>query len=102
MGVINKMCKHGTHTYIKLNKPRESGRIRVPIDSCIASEVQYLNNMGVVTLGSCCGHGVDDHPPHVLIENDSVNLIEQLGYFPTPYIYANGDFNGTHQVSLKH
>ena len=28
-----------------------------PIDSCIASLVQALNDAGILTRSSCCGHG---------------------------------------------
>jgi len=44
---------------VKLCKPREhSGRTIVPVDACIAPIVQALNDAGIETLGSCCGHGI--------------------------------------------
>ena len=32
----------------------------VPVDSCIARFVQALNDAGIVTATSCCGHGARD------------------------------------------
>lgn len=41
-----------------LNRPRPvSGRVVVPVDSCIAPLVQLLQDHGVRTVGCCCGHG---------------------------------------------
>lgn len=52
------MCEWGSSTDVILCKPREiSGRIRVSVDSCVADVVQLLNDNGIQTLGSCCGHG---------------------------------------------
>jgi hypothetical protein len=80
------MCVHGTVKMVKLNRPREySGRIYVPVDACIADEVQFLNDVGIHTLGSCCGHGEPDKFPHVLIDPDSTELAQSLGYNPEPY-----------------
>lgn len=30
------------------------------VDKCIASIVQALNNAGIYTAGSCCGHGKEE------------------------------------------
>lgn len=90
------MCDHGTVKMVKLNRPREvSGRIMVPVDACIADEVQFLNDAGVWTLGSCCGHGKKDCFPHVIIAKESVERAKELGYSPEPY-----DFNSA-VVRLK-
>jgi hypothetical protein len=83
---VSEMCAHGTVKMVKLNRPREvSGRTVVPVDACIADEVQALNDAGVHTLGSCCGHGETDRFPHVLIHPDSTELAKALGYNPEPY-----------------
>jgi hypothetical protein len=37
-----------------------SGRTEIGVDSCIATLVQALNNGGVETTASCCGHGRGD------------------------------------------
>lgn len=52
------MCDWGTTDHVRLHRPRPvSGRLVVPVDRCIAPLVQMLNDYGVRTLGSCCGHG---------------------------------------------
>lgn len=51
------MCEWNNLSLVKLCQPKEvSGREVVPVDSCIASLVQRLNDIGLHTLGSCCGH----------------------------------------------
>lgn len=78
------MCQWGTDSEVRLARPREhSGRSVVLIDSCIAEEVQRLNDAGVITLGSCCGHGAAE--PQALIDAESVALARGLGYTPIPY-----------------
>ena len=55
------MCKHGITTPVKLCQPRTySRRTEVQVDSCIAELVQKLNDLGVRTMNSCCGHGKDE------------------------------------------
>lgn len=89
------MCQHGTVKMVKLNRPRPvSGRTEVPVDACIADEVQFLNDAGVWTLGSCCGHG--SYPPHVIIAKESVELAKRLGYNPEPC-----DFDDRMIIKLK-
>ena len=67
------MCKWGTHTKVELckinlkglNKKQHKGRAKILglsekgelIDSCIAPLVQMLNDYGIETIASCCGHG---------------------------------------------
>ena len=51
------MCRHGDTTMVCLSEPRRiSGRQKVPVDSCIANFIQWLNSYGVRTRGCCCGH----------------------------------------------
>lgn len=52
------MCKWGIEaTQVKLAVPRSDGRTHVPVDPCIAPIVQALNDAGLATIASCCGHG---------------------------------------------
>lgn len=59
------MCAWGTTTDVHIpvggwngtGKPRRSGSYMIPVDSCIANLVKALNDGGVVTRDSCCGHG---------------------------------------------
>lgn len=50
----------------------------VAIDVCIATEIGRLWMRGVVTLGSCCGHG--QMTPHVIVTAESVPKMRELGY----------------------
>ncbi|MCM3129001.1 hypothetical protein ACFQ3J_08850 [Paenibacillus provencensis] len=103
---------------IRLCIPRsESGRTVVPVDACIAEEIQELNDKGVITLSCCCGHGragettewengfgqwkgyID--PPHALISQESVEVSQKLGYRPFPYSYADGEQFGVLKMYLK-
>jgi hypothetical protein len=80
------MCKHGNTKTIKLNRPRESGRTEVPVDECIAEEIQLLNDKGIWTLGCCCGHF--EYSKSILIHEDSIELAKHLGY--TSEFYSDG------------
>ena len=111
--VINFMCLHGTYKWVSVINCNS----RVKVDACIADEIQMLNDLGIITLGSCCGHGEAGmpvewendfgrwkgyvQPPHVLIDEKSKNLAELLGYRPFPYYYADGEYSGVMQMYLK-
>lgn len=111
------MCVNLTKI-VTLCVPRESSQRRdVPVDFCIADEIQELNNMNVHTLSCCCGHGKAGqiveyengfgkwkqyvNPPSVLIDEKSVDHVKKLGYIPFPYYYADGEHNGVWQMYLK-
>jgi hypothetical protein len=57
------MCEHGNTVDLKVTVPADlsyTGQDRwavKPIDRCIAPIVQALNDGGVTTVSSCCGHG---------------------------------------------
>lgn len=57
------MCKWGTSTPLTVTIPAHLSHTGVQrqdvkdIDSCIAGIVRALNNAGIVTVASCCGHG---------------------------------------------
>ncbi|WP_213648496.1 hypothetical protein [Paenibacillus sp. J23TS9] len=92
-------------------------RKRVPVDACISDEIKQLNMAGVVTLGCCCGHGSAGkitewengfgrwkgfvEPPHALIDEESVEQAQKLGYRPFPYTYADGEQCGVSKMYLK-
>lgn len=110
------MCLYGTYKIVRVvNKNQLNNHVKV--DACIADEVQLLNDEGVVTLNSCCGHGragqiVEvrnkygtwkeyESPPLVLIDKHSVKKAKQLGYIPYPYAMLNSDTIGIWQMQLK-
>lgn len=52
------MCEQDiTATQVRLAVPRTDGRATIPVDPCIAPIVQALNDAGIATIASCCGHG---------------------------------------------
>jgi hypothetical protein len=57
------MCEHGNEVLMDLCIPANlshNGKThvkRVGVDSCIAPLVRALNDVGLVTISSCCGHG---------------------------------------------
>jgi len=71
------MCKWGTVTKVKFCKPKTKIKTRKMegyVDSCIAPIVQALNNAGIRTLASCCGHG--HIPGNIILEvNDKALII---------------------------
>ena len=60
------MCKWGTDEEVQVTIPADlsyTGKDRVDIkkiDKCIAPIVRALNEAGIRTDGSCCGHGKAD------------------------------------------
>ena len=109
------MCRHGTYSTVRVINDQVNKAVKV--DACIADEVQFLNDSGVITLGCCCGHGKAGQvvewengygkwksyaqPPHALIKQESVELAKMLGYIPYPYFYADGHSYGVWQIQLK-
>ena len=59
------MCEDQGGSYdkmkmVKMCRQDHSGRWYAPIDYCIAPIVQALNDAGIATIASCCGHGKVD------------------------------------------
>lgn len=55
---MRPVCRWGTSLMARLCEPMPvSGRTSVPVDACISHLVSMLNEAGVKTTGSCCGHG---------------------------------------------
>lgn len=70
------MCEHdGTfrsQTTVRLAHPRSDGAATAGVDPCIAPIVQALNDAGIQTLASCCGHG---HRPGSIILEDGREIL---------------------------
>lgn len=109
------MCYQGTYAsvYVINSQPNKYPKV----DACIADEIRELNEAGIVTLGSCCGHGQAGEvvewendcgkwrsyvaPPHALIHEVSKELAIRQGYRPFPFYYADGKYCGIMQIYLK-
>ena len=52
------------------------------IDACIALDVYKMNNQGIKTLSSCCGHGkpLGEYDGEIMIDSHSVYKAICLGY----------------------
>ncbi|MGD7046962.1 hypothetical protein ACQCU9_01930 [Rossellomorea marisflavi] len=68
---------------VTLNKQRPSGRVEVPVDECIADEIQRLNDSGVITYGCCCGHG--EGKRSCLVDISSKYILDNMGYTLSAY-----------------
>lgn len=58
------MCTWGTTETVRIaagwngsGRPHRTLGYDIPVDACIADLVKALNDGGVVTRDSCCGHG---------------------------------------------
>lgn len=60
------MCEPGSEVLLEVTIPAHLSHTGIErkaekgIDACIADIVKALNSGGVVTIGSCCGHGKSD------------------------------------------
>ena len=60
------MCAWGTYVELELEIPAHLSHSRVAysrlvkVDACIAPIVKALNDGGLKTISSCCGHGKGD------------------------------------------
>jgi hypothetical protein len=76
------MCKWGTTTLVHIPTASyrgEVGRER-GVDSCIAPIVKALNDAGIGTVASCCGHG---RPPGTIALVDGRELLIAPDYETT-------------------
>lgn len=94
------MCLYGNYIMVKVNSTNKSSR-EVAIDACIAREIQYLNEQGVLTIGCCCSHGDEEYNPHVLYKEESVSIMQRLGYVSEQYHYKGIGFTGIYLAILK-
>lgn len=65
-------------TLERLNERWIRGHGGIPVDLCIGPEIENLITNGVVTVGSCCGHGKWN--AHALAFSSEKEKVEALGY----------------------
>ncbi|AIQ54533.1 hypothetical protein [Paenibacillus sp. FSL R7-0331] len=70
----------------------------IPVDRCIGLEVERLINAGVITVGSCCGHGIA--PAVALVSEQSRGLLHRIGY-EVKALSAEHTSAGIYQIVLK-
>jgi hypothetical protein len=85
------MCRMGRYKIVLIQQGSPSCSTAnwdgVLVDACIADFVQTLNNQGIKTLGSCCGHGI--FQGDILIEPGHEDALTAHGY--DFYIDEDGD-----------
>ena len=75
------MCKWGTDVVTFVNIPKELSYTgaarweRKAIDSCLVGLVDALNDAGILTKQSCCGHGKG--PGEILLQDGRILTISQ-------------------------
>ncbi len=77
------MCEKGQTVKMKLIGRMGEDAREVDIDKCIASIIKALNEGGVLTKSSCCGHGGDGY---ILLHDGRGFLLKPLGEFPMSVI----------------
>lgn len=68
-----KMCDLSDHSFILTTR----GSVR-RVDACIRALVQHLNDNGIMTYDSCCGHG--ESYGHVTIGEEDTGTVGTLGF----------------------
>lgn len=86
----NTFLKNGFGTYknnICINTPKHlietkygcyTFRSQFLVDVCIAKEIMWLLQQGIITINSCCGHGIT--VPMIIVHSDSIKKMYSLGY----------------------
>lgn len=72
------MCKWHGGTFegnvpVTLAHPKSNGQQVAYVDPCIQTLVQALNDAGLQTLNSCCGHGI--RPGWIALEDGRAILV---------------------------
>lgn len=68
-----------------------SGMKDISVDTCLQDEIfNLIKKHGVMTIGSCCGHGVKQ--PFIQVDKYSTTIMEELGYKKLPVDeYGSGE-----------
>lgn len=61
----------------------------IDVDSCIADEIEKLNNIeDIFTLSSCCGHG---EAGYIIVAGSEIEKMTHLGYETTTLRYLDNE-----------
>ena len=62
-------------------------------DKCLATEIKLLNEMGIKTIGCCCGHGKGKDYSYIQVAPEYCEKMKELGYVQQPIDeYGNGQW----------
>ena len=82
------MCEYGTEVQMPV-RVLPSKEIKVKgVDACLAPLVKFLNDNGVQTWGSCCGHG--KNRGSISIDESSIRRVLELGFSVSPEEHGDG------------
>ena len=71
-------CPIGTHKCdVKINRHKNKWNNFFYVDKCIADIIQALNDGGIKTVASCCGHGKQEGT--IYLRNNMKLRINRLG-----------------------
>lgn len=87
------MCKWHGGNYegnlrVELAHPRKDGIDYCHVDACIQPLVQAINDAGIQTINSCCGHGqipttvALNDGRYVIVAKDFAEFKQIMGQFP--------------------
>ena len=67
------MCQHRNHSLVLTNR----GSV-VRVETCLRALIQSLNDIGIMTYDSCCGHGHEYG--HITIGEEDMTRAHTLGF----------------------
>ena len=67
------MCQHDGYSLVLTNR----GSV-VKVDTCLRAVLQFLNDIGIMTYDSCCGHGHEYE--HITIGEEDATRVRSLGF----------------------
>lgn len=66
---------------------------KIYCDKCLATEIKLLNEMGIKTIGCCCGHGKGKDYSYIQVAPECCEKMKELGYVQQPIDeYGNGQW----------
>ena len=75
--------------FIPYNLDPDRYKEKIPVDACLAEEIQNLWELGIKTCGCCCGHG--KVLGFINVTDDCIEKMYELGY--QNYIFPD-EFGG--------
>lgn len=61
----------------------------ISCDRCLAFEIRMLNDMGIQTIGCCCGHGTE--AGYIQVDPKCIDAMKRIGYVERkPDAFGNG------------
>lgn len=66
---------------VMMRPPWKSSKEFIGFDACLAKELFWLWDKGIITTGCCCGkHSVRSGPSYIGVKNKYIEKMKKLGY----------------------